>query len=371
MTRVARLHGSINLAQGFPDFPAPALLKEAACKAVMDDVNQYAITWGAPRLRNALAARYAQRYGMDVDPDREITVTCGATEAVVSAVMALIDPDDEVIVFEPFYENYGPDAVLAAARPRFVRLEAPEFRLDEAQLAAAVNDRTRAIIVNTPNNPTGRVFDADELEAIRKLAVQHDLLVITDEIYEYILYEGTHVPMATLEGMADRTITVSGLSKTFAVTGWRIGTIVAPPALTDAIRKVHDFLTVGAPAPLQEACAVGMEELGEEYFENLHVGYQQRRAILVDGLQHAGFKCSPPQGAYYIMADFSDLSDLDDRAFSIEIAKNPGVAPVPGSSFFGPDGGGESLVRFAFCKQIETLEKACERLSVFARAGAS
>jgi len=370
MTRVARLHNSINLAQGFPDFPAPQLLKEAACQAIMEDVNQYAITWGAPRLRVALAARYRTQYGMDVDPEREVTVTCGATEAVVSAVMALVDPGDEVIVFEPFYENYGPDAVLAQAHPRFVRLDAPDFRLIPERLKAAVSDRTRAIVVNTPNNPTGRVFDAEELEAIRALAVEHDLLVITDEIYEYILYEGQHVPMATLEGMRDRTVTVSGLSKTFAVTGWRIGTIVAPPDLTDAIRKIHDFLTVGAPAPLQEACAVGLEQLGSEYFDTLSEHYRDRREILVQGLQEAGFRCASPQGAYYIMADFSDLSDLHDREFAIEMAKNPGVATVPGSSFFGPDGGGESLVRFAFCKRIETLEQACERLAVFAKAGA-
>ncbi len=370
MTRVAREHDAINLAQGFPDFPAPDVLKDAACEAIRDDINQYAITWGTLRLREALAAKYRTAYGMDVDPDRHVTVTCGATEAMAAVVLATVDPDDEVLVLEPFYENYGPDAILAEARPVMIPLEAPDFRLDEDRMRAAVSDRTRAIMLNTPNNPTGRVLDSDELEAVRRIALDFNLLVITDEIYEHILYEGVHIPIATLDGMAERTVTVSGLSKTFAVTGWRIGTIVAPEDISDAVRKVHDFLTVGAPAPLQEACAAGIERLGPDYYESMVQGYEARREVLVRGLQAAGFRCGPPQGAYYIMADFSELSDLDDTAFSKWLAREVGVAPVPGSSFFSKPELGRGLARFAFCKRIETLEAASERLQALVRAGA-
>lgn len=369
MTRVAREHGATNLAQGFPDFPAPDVLKRAACAAIEADINQYAITWGTPRLREALASRYRDRYGMDVDADAHVTITCGATEAMASIALALIDPGDEVIVFEPFYENYGPDAVLAAAKPSFVTLEPPGFRIEAEPLRRAITDRTRAIILNTPNNPTGRVFDAAEMEVVRSLAIEHDLLVITDEIYEYILYEGTHVPFATLDGMAERTITVSGLSKTFAITGWRIGSVVAQPQLTDAIRKVHDFLTVGAPAPLQEACAVGLETLDDSYYDGLAVQYGARREVMYDALISAGFACQKPQGAYYILADYSALSDLDSAAFAVELAKNGGVATVPGSSFFGPESPERYLTRFAFCKRTSTLETAAEQLRRYAKAG--
>ena len=369
MTRVANAHGALNLAQGFPDFPAPSLLKDAAARAIADDVNQYAITWGAPRLRAALVEKYRRRYEMEVDGEREVTVTCGATEAMAATMLALVDPEDEVVVLEPFYENYGPDAVLSGARPRFLTLEPPGFRLDGGDLEALVGERTRAIVLNTPNNPTGRVLDRRELEAVAEACRRHDLLAFTDEIYEHILYEGEHVPLATLEGMRERTVTVSGASKTFSVTGWRIGTIVAPPDLTDAIRKVHDFLTVGAPAPLQEACAVGMEELGEAYYQGLVEDYRRRRDVLVDGLRSAGFACRPPQGAYYVLADFSALSEEDDDAFSRRLAREAGVAPVPGSSFFSEGGRGRDLVRFAFCKRIETLERAAERLVDFAAAG--
>ncbi len=370
MTRVAREHDAINLAQGFPDFPAPDVLKEAACEAIRADVNQYAITWGSRRLREALATKYRTLYGMDVDPDRHVTVTCGATEAMAAVVLATVDPGDEVIVLEPFYENYGPDAILAAATPVMIPLEAPEFRLEEDRMRAAVSPRTRAIMLNTPNNPTGRVLDAAELDVVRRIALERDLLVITDEIYEHILYEGVHVPVATLDGMSDRTVTVSGLSKTFAVTGWRIGTIVAPEDVSDAIRKVHDFLTVGAPAPLQEACAIGIERLGPDYYESMVRGYAERREVLVQGLRAAGFRCTPPQGAYYVMADFSELSELDDTAFSKWLAREVGVAPVPGSSFFSKPELGRTLARFAFCKRVETLEAASERLQALVRAGA-
>lgn len=365
MTRVAREHGAVNLAQGFPDFPAPELLKEAACKAILEDVNQYAITWGSPSFREALVAKYARWYDMEVDGAREITVTCGATEAMAAVMLAVIDPGDEVIVMEPFYENYGPDAILSDARPVFLTLDAPDYRLDPERLRSLITPKTRAIVLNTPNNPTGRVFDRSELEAVADVCRTHDILAITDEIYEHIYYEGEHIPLATLDGMRERTITVSGVSKTFSVTGWRVGTIVAPPELTDAIRKVHDFLTVGAPAPMQEACAVGMNRLDDEYYRTMAFEYGERREVLVSALQEAGFRCTRPQGAYYVLVDFSELSDEDDTTFSKRLAREAGVAPVPGSSFFSVPERGRNLVRFAFCKRVETLREAGERLRAF------
>ena len=365
MTRVARRHGAINLAQGFPDFPAPRLLKDAACRAIQDDVNQYAITWGTPNLRAALAAKYADWYGIEVDAEREITVSCGATEAMAAVMLAAIDPGEEVVIFEPFYENYGPDAILCDAAPVFVPLSPPDFRLDPERLARAVTRRTRAIVINTPNNPSGRVFDRDELDAVARICTQHDILAITDEIYEHIIYDGEHIPLATLPGMRDRTITISGASKTFSVTGWRIGTIVAPAALNSAIRKVHDFLTVGAPAPLQEACAAALDSLGSDYYADLARDYRERRDLLYRGLRDSGFLCRPPEGAYYIMADFSALSSLDDTAFSTWLARECGVAPVPGSSFYHRPEDGRKLVRFAFCKRTRTLERAVSRLRRF------
>jgi len=362
MTRVANEHDAINLAQGFPNFPAPDVLKEAAAKAVRDDINQYAITWGAKRFRHALAKKYADWYGMAVNPETEITVTCGATEAMASALMAIVDPGDEVIVFEPFYENYGPDAILCDARPVFVPM-APAGELDLDRLAAAFSPKTRAIIVCTPNNPSGRVLGRRELEGIADLCRRHDAYAVTDEIYEHIYYEGEHIPIATLERMRDRTITISGASKTFSVTGWRIGTIVAPAGVTDAIRKVHDFLTVGAPAPLQEAVAVGMETLGRDYYEGLARDYRRRRDVLCGALAAAGFGLTPPQGAYYVLADFSSLSDLPDDQFAVWLTKEIGVAPVPGSSFYSRPELGRKLIRFAFCKTEEMLHEAAERLA--------
>ncbi len=366
MTRVAAEHGAVNLAQGFPDFPAPALLKEAACRAVQGDVNQYAITWGAPRLREAIVRKYASWYGMEVDGEREVTVTCGATEAMVSVMLAVVDPGDEVIVMEPFYENYGPDAILSQARPVFLTLEPPDYRLDPDRLRALVTPRTRAIVLNTPNNPTGRVFDRSELEAVAELCRTHGILAVTDEIYEHILYEGEHVPLATLDGMRERTVTVSGASKTFSVTGWRIGTIVAPAELSGAIRKVHDFLTVGAPAPFQEAVAEGMDRLGRDYYAAMAAEYRARRDLLVEALLRAGFACRPPEGAYYVLADFSGLSHEDDTTFAKRLAVEAGVASVPGSSFYSNPESGASLVRFAFCKRLDTLRDAGERLAAFA-----
>ncbi len=365
MTRVARQYDAINLAQGFPDFPAPQLLKDAACRAIQEDVNQYAITWGTPSLRSALARKYREWYGLAVDPDSEITVTCGATEAMAVVMLAVVDPGEEVIVLEPFYENYGPDAILCDASPVFLPLLPPDFRLDPARLRSAVTPRTRAIVINTPNNPTGRVFDPNEMAAVAELCIEHDLLAITDEIYEHIVFTGRHIPLAGMPGMRERTIVISGLSKTFSVTGWRVGTIVAPPVLTGAMRKVHDFLTVGAPAPLQEACAAGLDSLGRDYYEGIARDYRERRDILWRGLRDSGFGCTLPEGAYYIMADFSALSELDDMAFSTYMAKECGVAPVPGSSFYSRPERGAKLVRFAFCKQAGTLERAVERLRSF------
>ena len=362
MTRLASEHGAINLAQGFPNFAAPDVLKDAAARALRDDINQYAITWGAKRLRDALARKYAQWYAMTVNPDTEITVTCGATEAMAATLLAVVDPSDEVIVFEPFYENYGPDTILCGARPVYVPMPIRQ-ELDLDRLAAAFSSRTRAIILCTPNNPTGRVLARRELEAIAALCQRHDAYAVTDEIYEHIYYEGRHIPLATLDGMRDRTITISGASKTFSVTGWRIGTIVAPPEATAAIRKVHDFLTVGAPAPLQEAVAVALETLGEDYYAALARDYRARRDVLHRALADAGFRCTPPEGAYYILADFSAISELPDDQFAIWLTKEIGVAPVPGSSFYSRAELGRRLVRFAFCKTEDLLQDAARRLA--------
>jgi aminotransferase len=374
MTRLAREYDSLNLAQGFPNFPAPELLKSAAMRAIQDDVNQYAITWGATRLRRALAAAYAHRYGLAADPDREITVTCGATEAMIATLLALVNPGDEVIVFEPFYENYGPDTILADARPVYVPLE-PGRPLDLDRLAAAFTPRTRAIVVNTPSNPAGRVLSRAELEAIARLCREHDALAVTDEIYEHIRYQGEHVPIATLPGMRERTVTISGASKTFGVTGWRIGWILAPAGLTDAIRKVHDFLTVGAPAPLQEGVAAALEQLDEGFYRELAEAYRARRDLLHSALLQGGFRCTPPEGAYYILADFSPLAELasaggappDDTAFAVWLSREVGVTPVPGSSFFREGGGGRTLVRFVFCKTEDVLAEAARRLAGIGR----
>jgi aminotransferase len=370
MTRVADEHGAINLAQGFPNFPCPDVLKDAAARAIREDVNQYATTWGAKRLRVALTHKYRDWYGLDVNPDTEVTVTCGSTEAMAATLLALVDPGDEVIVFEPFYENYGPDAILCGARPVFVPMPFTG-PLDLDRVAQAFSPRTRAVILCTPNNPVGRVLSRADLEGIAALCVRHGVYAVTDEIYEHIYYEGEHIPIATLPGMRERTVTISGASKTYSITGWRIGTIIAPPQATEAIRKVHDFLTVGAPAPLQEAVAAGIETLGRDYYEGLARDYRGRRDLLCQALHDAGFRLSPPQGAYYVMADFSALSDLPDDKFAVWLAAEVGVAPVPGSSFYRRPESGAHQVRFAFCKTDDMLRTAGERLATVrtARAG--
>jgi len=362
MTRVSNQHGAINLAQGFPDFAMPEPMKDAACAAIHGDINQYAITWGTPALRLAIAEKYRRWYNMEIDPDREITVTCGATEAMAAVFLALIDPGDEVIVFEPFYENYGPDAILAGAKPVFVPLEGLEWKLDPDKLRAAFSDKTRAIVVNTPHNPTGRVFTREEISLIAELCQKHDVIAITDEIYEHIRYAGGHHVLATWPGMRDRTVTISGLSKTFSCTGWRLGYAIAPFEMTSPIRKVHDFLTVGAPAPLQAAGAIGMA-FGAEYYNEIALEYRERRDAMVAALDDAGFKFCAPEGAYYILADFTGLSDLRGVEFALWLAKDVGVATVPGTSFYHDPRLGETVTRFAFCKKKETLERAAERLA--------
>ena len=366
MTRLAHQHSAVNLSQGFPDFPAPDAVKRAACDAILADVNQYAITWGAKPLRDAIAADLTRRHGLAVDPQTQVTVCCGSTEAMIATLLAIVDPGDEVVVFEPFYENYGPDAVLSGATPRYVRLRTQPsggWAYDPAELAAAFNDRTRAIIVNTPNNPTGKVFSRDELSEIAALCRKWDAIAITDEIYEHILYDGAeHVSMATLDGMADRTVSINSVSKTFSVTGWRVGWTVGPPDITSAIRKVHDFLTVGAAAPLQSAAAAALS-MGDAYYRDLAASYARRRDRLMGILRESGFVCFEPRGAYYIMTDVARFGFADDVAFARHLVSDIGVAAVPGSSFYADPASGRTSLRFCFCKKDETLRAAEERLA--------
>ena len=364
MTRLCLLYQGergINLAQGFPDFPAPAVVKEAACAAIQSDVNQYAITWGAKAFRDAVADKTKRFYGVDLDPEREVTVCCGATETMLSALLAVVNPDDEVIVLAPYYENYWPDTVLAGATPRFVSLHEPNWSLDPDELRAAFGPRTKAIIVNSPNNPSGKVFSRSEMELIAGLCQEFDCIAITDEIYEHLVYDGEHVFMLGLPGMRDRTIAISGLSKSYSVTGWRVGYAMAAPSLTDAIRKVHDFVTVGAPAPLQAAGAVALK-LPDSYYDDFREQYRRRRTFLVENLQRIGFGCEAPAGAYYVMCDFHAFGFDDDVAFARYLVKDVGVAVVPGSSFYPDPNLGRHKVRFSFCKKLETLERAVAML---------
>lgn len=371
MSRQALAYGAVNLSQGFPDFPAPEDIKRAACEAINADINQYAITWGAKRFRDAIAAKTKWCLGLDIDPDREIVVTCGSTEAMIATMLAVIDPGEEVIVFEPFYENYGPDTILSDAVMRYVTLYAPsadnpDWHFDPDELRAAFNEKTKAIVINTPHNPTGKVFTREELRLIADLCIEHDALALTDEIYEHIWYPDAarqirHISIATLDGMRDRTVTINSLSKTYSVTGWRVGFAIAAPDLINGIRQVHDFLTVGAAAPLQEA---GVYALGlpQDYYDKLQRDYQKRRDYLLGALEEAEFRCFKPDGAYYIMTDISDFGFENDIKFTEHLVRNVGVAVVPGSSFYRRPELGAQQVRFCYCKRDETLESAAERL---------
>ncbi|HWG59336.1 MAG TPA: aminotransferase class I/II-fold pyridoxal phosphate-dependent enzyme [Candidatus Acidoferrales bacterium] len=370
MTRLALQYGAVNLSQGFPDFPAPAEIKRAAREAISADINQYAITWGAKSLRNAIAQKFQRTQGVAIDPEREITVCCGSTEAMMSAMMAIINPGDEVVVFEPFYENYGPDAILSGATPRFVKLRPPDWKFDPDELAAAFGPSTKAIILNTPNNPTGKVFERGELECIRDLCLRWNAFAITDEIYEHMVYDGArHISLATIEGMRDRCITINALSKTYGVTGWRVGWAIAAPEITAAIRKVHDFLTVGAAAPLQEAGATALQ-FPRGYYDTLAREYATRRARLLSILREAGFRCFEPRGAYYIMTDISGFGFPDDVAFAKHLVKEIGVAAVPGSSFYQNPADGRAHLRFTFCKTEKTFQAAADRFRKLKRARA-
>ena len=368
MTRLAIQHGAINLAQGFPNFSTPQALKDAACRAIQEDINQYAVTWGAPIFREALVEKYRRFHNWEIDPDRELTVACGSTECMIATMLALVNPGEQIVVFEPFYENYGPDSIIAGASPVFVPLDREaDWALDVDELEGAIlqagrHGVLRALILNTPNNPSGKVFSSEELQEIASLANRYDFYVFTDEIYEHILYDGNvHHPIALFPGMRNRTVTISALSKTFSVTGWRVGYAIAPDHLTGAIRKMHDFLTVGAAAPLQQAGAFALK-MEAEYYNNLSKAYLRRRDFLLQTLSQVGFRVGKPSGAYYIMADISQLTKKDDVSFANMLVKDYGIATVPGSSFYRKGNQGRQLIRFAFCKTMDVLETARERL---------
>ena len=370
MTRIALDVGAINLSQGYPDFAAPQVIKDAATQAIRDDWNQYSVTWGLKPLRDAIADHYRRRYEMEVNPDTEVVVCCGATESMIAAMLGVVNPSDEVIFFEPYYESYIPNCFITQSTPRFVSLRpSPNGRweFDPDELRRAFNERTRVIIINSPHNPTGKIFTREELQLIADLCIEHDVIAITDEIYEFITYDDAqHIPIATLPGMAERTITISGMSKTFSVTGWRLGYAVAPEDLMIGVRKAHDFMSVCAATPLQIA-GVTMMTLDDNYYLGLRHDYAQRRALALEMLREVGFKPVVPQGAYYIMADFSAISDEDDITFGLRMARDIGVACVPGSPFFSRPELSRSIVRFAFCKKQETLEQARERLQKLKR----
>ncbi len=362
MTRLAIQYNAVNLAQGYPDFSAPEMLKNAAREAITADHNQYGITWGAKPLREAIAAKYRRTYQLEFDPEREVTVCCGATEGMIASLLGVANPGDELVIFEPFYENYAPDALLCGAERKYVKLHPPDWRFDPQELRQAFSARTKAIILNSPNNPTGRVFDRQDLEAIAALCQEFDTLAITDEIYEHILFDGAqHIPLMQIPGMRDRTILVNSMSKTYSVTGWRVGWVLASPDLTDSIRKVHDFLTVGAPAPLQQAGALALS-FPDGYYAKVARDYTVRRDALTEVLEGAGFRCFHPHGAYYIMTDISAFGYADDVQFARHLIEDVGVAAVPGSSFFSDSQAGAQMIRFCFCKKYETLKEAQVRL---------
>jgi len=371
MTRVVSQLGGVNLAQGMPNFPPPKELLEAAHRAIDGDFHQYAITWGTPGLRRAIADKYQKFYGMDVDPERHVTVCCGATETMLSTLLAVLNPGDEVVIFEPFYENYGPGCIISGARPVWVPLEPPDFSFDPDRLRRAVSPRTKAIVFNSPNNPSGKVFSRAELQAIARVCLEHDLLAITDEIYEHIIYDGLgHIPIATLPGMADRTITISGISKSYSVTGWRVGYAVASPELSLGIRRAHDFITVGAPHPLQEAAVTALG-LPDPYYVHLRESYQARRDLLLGRVEEAGFVAYKPRGAYYILTEaehfLKRFNCRDDHEFALYLIREIGVATVPGSSFYAHRELGRTKIRFCFPKTDDMLIEAGRRLQKLAR----
>ncbi|HYS92117.1 MAG TPA: aminotransferase class I/II-fold pyridoxal phosphate-dependent enzyme [Candidatus Acidoferrales bacterium] len=370
MTRVNNQYDGINLAQGMPNFPPPKEILEAAHQAIDGDFHQYAITWGTPRLRQAIAEKYRKFYAMEIHPDRHVTVCCGSTETMLATLMAVLNPGDEVIIFEPFYENYGPGCIMSQAEPVYVPLEPPDFGFDPDRLRRAVSPRTRAIIFNSPNNPTGKIFSRAELQVIADICIEHDLLAITDEIYEHILYDGaTHIPIATLPGMAERTITISGISKSYSVTGWRVGYAVASPELSLGIRRAHDFITVGAPHPLQEAAVTALN-LPDAYYVYLRESYQARRDLLFSKVEEAGFTAFKPRGAYYILTDVAhwllEYKCADDHEFAMFLVKEIGVATVPGSSFYSTKELGRTKIRFCFPKTDDMLIEAGRRLQKLA-----
>ena len=358
---------AINFAQGFPDFDTDPRIVEAAVKALRDGHNQYATTWGAAPLREAVARKQSAAWGRVVDAGKEVTVSNGATEAMIAAMLAAVDPGDEVIIFEPFYENYGPDCILSGAIPRYVALRPPDWAFDPDELAAAFNRKTRAIVINTPHNPTGKVYTRSELEQIAQLCIDHDAIAITDEIYEHLVYSGEHVSIATLPGMAERTITISGASKTYSVTGWRVGWIIAPPVLSYGIRKVHDFLTVGAAHPLQMAVAAALE-LPSSFYVEMRGDYLERRDAIVAGLNECGFEAPSPAGAYYIMAGIGAFPFEDDVAMARHLIEQVAVATVPGSSFYHDPKLGRKHIRFSFPKKLTTIERGIQALKGLPRS---
>ncbi len=366
MTRLALKHNAINLSQGFPDFDTPEPVKEAAVQAIQNGLNQYAITWGYPPLREKLAELYTGRLGWAVHPDRHVTVTCGVSEGIITAVQSILNPGDEILILEPAHDNFRPAAYMANAVPVAVALDAPDYRLEVAKLRAAVTPRTKAMLLNTPHNPTGRVFDAEEIAGVIEVVLENDLVLITDEIYDRILYDGRiHQSPGSLEPLKDRTITIGGLGKTFAMTGWRLGYVIAPERFAQGIRTLHDYTTICAATPLQ-AAAVAALSMPESFFEETSRAYHQRRALMMEILTSVGLQANAPQGAYYIMADYSQLpipqTSLTPTEFAYFMASEVGVAVVPGDSFYSLEGYGRSHIRFAYPKKLATLEQAGERL---------
>lgn len=361
MTRISNKYGAVNLSQGFPDFDPPKEILRRLAEVSKEDFHQYSITWGAQNFREALAAKQKIFMGIDIDPDKEIVVTCGSTEAMMAAMMSVVDPGDKVIVFSPFYENYGADTILSGAEPIYVPLVPPDFTFDADVLEAAFKQGVKALILCNPSNPSGKVFTRDELQVIADLAIKYDTYVITDEVYEHIVYEPyEHIYISTLPGMRERTICCSSLSKTYSITGWRLGYTVAPPEITDTIKKVHDFLTVGAAAPLQEAVIPGLR-FGKDYYTGLKDTYTGKRDLFLKGLDDIGIRHTDPQGAYYVMLDISEYGYDNDLEFCEKLCEKVGVGAVPGSSFFREDI--NHLIRLHYAKKDETLHAALDRLA--------